>query len=126
MHVDIKRGKPSVTEYRVVEDFTHFSLIEAVILTGRTHQIRIHFKHLGHPLAVDALYANKEELYLSEIKRKRFNLKKNTDERPLLTRVPLHAHSLRLNHPITNELIEVNSEVPKDMRAILSQLRKWN
>jgi RluA family pseudouridine synthase len=126
MHVDIKRGKPSVTEYRVVEDFTHFSLIEAVILTGRTHQIRIHFKHLGHPLAVDAFYANKEELYLSEIKRKRFNLKKNTDERPLLTRVPLHAHSLRLNHPVTKELIEVDSEVPKDMRAILSQLRKWN
>ena len=114
MHVDRKRGKPSVTEYRVVEDFTHFSLIEAVILTGRTHQIRIHFKHLGHPLAVDALYANKEELFLSEIKRKRFNLKKDTDERPLLARVPLHAHSLRLKHPITQELIDVNSDVPKD------------
>lgn len=126
MHVDVKRGKPSVTEYRVVENFTQFALIEAVILTGRTHQIRIHFKHLGHPLAVDALYANKEELYLSEIKRKRFNLKKNTDERPLLTRVPLHAHSLRFKHPITKEMIEVNSEVPKDMRATLNQLRKWN
>lgn len=126
MHVDIKRGKPSVTEYRVVENFTQFALIEAVILTGRTHQIRIHFKHLGHPLAVDALYANKEALYLSEIKRKRFNLKKNTDERPLLTRVPLHAHSLRLKHPITKEIIEVNSELPKDMRASLNQLRKWS
>ncbi|BDS11076.1 RluA family pseudouridine synthase [Aureispira anguillae] len=126
MHVDIKRGKPSVTEYQVIEAFGQFSLVEATILTGRTHQIRIHFKHLGHPLAVDALYANKSELYLSEIKRKRFNLKKNTDERPLLSRVPLHAHSLKLLHPVTNEPIDINCEVPKDMRAILSQLRKWS
>lgn len=125
MHIDIKRGKPSITEYRVVEDFVQFSLIEAVILTGRTHQIRIHFKHLGHPLAVDALYGNKEALFLSEIKRKRFNLKKNTDEQPLLVRVPLHAHALSFQHPITEETISVECKAPKDMRAVLNQLRKW-
>lgn len=125
MHIDIKRGKPSVTEYEVVESFGHFSLVEATILTGRTHQIRIHLKHLGHPLAVDPLYANKTELYLSEIKRKKFNLKKNTDERPLLTRVPLHAHYLHLKHPVTAEELEVRCEYPKDMRAVLNQLRKW-
>lgn len=126
MHIDIKRGKPSVTEYEVVESFGQYSLVEATILTGRTHQIRIHLKYLGHALAVDPLYANKSELYLSEIKRKKFNLKKNTDERPLLTRVPLHAHYLNLKHPITEEVIEVKSEYPKDIRAVLNQLRKWN
>lgn len=126
MHVDIKRGKPSITAYKVVEDFEQFSLLEATILTGRTHQIRVHFKHLGHPLAVDPLYANKSELYLSEIKRKRFNLKKDTEERPILTRVPLHAHFLSFVHPITKEKLEINCALPKDMRAILNQLKKWS
>lgn len=125
MRVDIKRGKPSVTEYKVLDSYGQFALIEATILTGRTHQIRIHLKHLGHPLAVDPLYANKEELYLSEIKRKKFNLKKHTDERPLLTRVPLHAHYLSFEHPITQKAIEIECVYPKDMRAILNQLNKW-
>lgn len=126
MHVDIKRGKPSVTEYKVVEAFSRFALVEAKILTGRTHQIRVHLKHIGYPLAVDAKYAQKEELYLSEIKRKKFNLKKATEERPLLSRMPLHAHQLTFKHPITQEKIHVQSELPKDMRAILNQLRKWD
>lgn len=126
MHVNLKRGKASVTEYEVMESFVQFSLVEATILTGRTHQIRIHLKHLGHPLAVDPLYANKTELYLSEIKRKKFNLKKNTDERPLLTRVPLHAHYLKLKHPVTGVDVEIECAYPKDMRAIMSQLRKWS
>ncbi len=126
MRVDIKRGKPSLTEYKVVESFGSFSLLEVTILTGRTHQIRVHLKHLGYPLAVDGLYTQKEALYLSEIKRKKFNLKKNTDERPLLTRVPLHAYQLILEHPITQAQIDIKSELPKDMRAILNQLRKWD
>jgi 23S rRNA pseudouridine1911/1915/1917 synthase len=124
--IDIKRGKSSQTEYKVIESFDNFSLVEATILTGRTHQIRVHLKHLGYPLAVDANYIKKEALYLSEIKHKKFNLKKNTEERPLLERVPLHAHYLSLVHPITKEKISIESELPKDMRAVLNQLRKWN
>jgi len=126
MHVDIKRGKPSVTEYKLLEAFDRFSLVEAKILSGRMHQIRVHMKHIGHPLAVDERYAEKKDLYLSEVKRKRFNLKKDTVERPILSRVPLHAHYLSFEHPITQEKIEVKSEVPKDMRAVLTQLRKWS
>jgi 23S rRNA pseudouridine1911/1915/1917 synthase len=101
-------------------------LVEATILTGRMHQIRVHFKHLGYPLAVDPLYTKKETLFLSEIKHKKFNLKKEEDELPLLSRVPLHAYHLSFIHPITKEAISINSDLPKDMQAILNQLRKWS
>lgn len=126
MHVDIKRGKPSVTAYKVLESFDNFSLVEATILTGRMHQIRVHFKHLGYPLAVDPLYTKKENLFLSEIKHKKFNLKKEEDELPILSRVPLHSYYLSFVHPITKEPITVNSDLPKDMQATLNQLRKWS
>ncbi|MGH1339042.1 MAG: RluA family pseudouridine synthase [Aureispira sp.] len=126
MRVDIKRGKPSVTVYKTVETFDHYALLEAIILTGRTHQIRVHCKHLGHPLVVDPLYGSAEALYLSEIKRKRFKLKKMSDERPLLNRVPLHAYRLELSHPISGETIIQECPLPKDFRAVLNQLRKWD
>lgn len=125
MRIDLKRGKPSVTIYETLESFDGYALLEAYIETGRTHQIRVHFKHLGHPLVVDPLYANKETLYLSEIKRKRFNLKKDTEERPLLQRVPLHSYSLELTHPMTQQPIQVSCPLPKDLQATLNQLRKW-
>jgi 23S rRNA pseudouridine1911/1915/1917 synthase len=126
MHIDLKRGKPSVTNYKVIESFGGFSLVEATILTGRTHQIRVHLKHLGYPLAVDVAYTQKDALYLSEIKRRKFNLKKNTKERPLISRVPLHAYHLSFLHPVCDEKISVESDLPKDMRALLNQLRKWD
>lgn len=126
MHVDVKRGKPSITAYKVLESFDNFSLVEATILTGRMHQIRVHLKHLGYPLAVDPLYTKKETLFLSEIKHKKFNLKKEEDELPLLSRVPLHAYHLSFVHPITKEAISIDSDLPKDMQATLNQLRKWS
>jgi 23S rRNA pseudouridine1911/1915/1917 synthase len=124
--VDIKRGKPSTTHYKMKEKFGTFSLLDVHILTGRTHQIRVHLQHIGHPLAVDELYTKKAAFYLSEIKRRKFNLKKETEETPLLARVPLHAYSLSLIHPVTKEPVLAEAEPPKDMRAALNQLRKWN
>ncbi len=126
MRIDAKRGKPSITAYEVVEEFGHYALLQATILTGRMHQIRIHFKHLGHGLVVDPLYGSPDGLYLSEIKRKRFNLKRESDERPLLSRVPLHSYRLQLLHPISGETITQECPMPKDMRATLNQLRKWD
>lgn len=126
MRVDVKRGKPSVTTYEVVEEFDHYALLETSILTGRTHQIRVHCKHIGHPLVVDPLYSGVDALYLSEIKRKRFNLNRMGQERPLLSRVPLHAHCLQLLHPISGKIITQKCPLPKDFRAVLNQLRKWD
>jgi len=120
------KGKPSITNYEVIEAFKQYSLVACSILTGRTHQIRVHLQYIGHPLAVDESYGGAKALYLSEIKRRKFNLSKGTDERPMLERVPLHAHVLILTHPKTHKKIEFKAEMPKDMRAIINQLRKWD
>jgi 23S rRNA pseudouridine1911/1915/1917 synthase len=119
-------GKPSLTFYRTLERFKHYTLAEALIKTGRTHQIRVHFTSIGFPLAVDSIYGRKDKLFLSEIKGKKFKLGKFTDEeRPILERTSLHSYRLRVDHPHTNERMTFQTELPKDLAATLSQLRKW-
>jgi len=120
------QGKPSLTFYRVLERFKRYTLAEALIKTGRTHQIRVHFQSIGYPLAVDALYGRRSRFLLSEIKGKSYKTGKfSEEERPLMERTSLHAARLRLDHPVTGELMEFISELPKDFQAILTQLRKW-
>ncbi len=119
-------GKPSLTFYRALERFRHFTLAEALIKTGRTHQIRVHFQSIGYPLAVDALYGRRAAFYLSEIKGKSYKTGKfSGEERPLMERTSLHAFRLRIDQPTTGERIEFKTELPKDFNALLTQLRKW-
>lgn len=119
-------GKPSLTFYRAIERFQRFTLVEAQIKTGRTHQIRVHFQSIGYPLAIDALYGRREQFLLSEVKGKKYKSGKFTEEeRPLMERTSLHAARLRLQHPVTGEMMEFKSELLKDFTAVLSQLRKW-
>lgn len=119
-------GKPSLTFYRAAERFQRFTLVEAQIKTGRTHQIRVHFQSIGYPLAVDALYGRREAFLLSEIKGKKYKSGKFTEEeRPLMKRTSLHAARLRLQHPVTGAVMEFMAPLPKDFTAVLSQLRKW-
>jgi 23S rRNA pseudouridine1911/1915/1917 synthase len=121
----VAKGKPSTTEYKVLEQFKHYSLLECKILTGRMHQIRVHLQHIGTPLAVDPQYGGKEAIFLSEIKQRKFNLSKGTEEQAILSRVPLHALRLELKHPADGNPIAFEAEPPKDIRALLNQLRKW-
>ncbi len=119
-----KRGKPSVTDYKVLESFGKFSLVEFQIHTGRTHQIRVHMQSLGHPIVCDALYGDPAPVYLSSIK-KNYNLSKNElDERPILSRLALHSFRLKFDTPdgITHD---IEAPLPKDFRALVQQLRKW-
>lgn len=121
-----KRGKPSITDYKIIKNFKSFSQIYIRIHTGRMHQIRVHMQYLGNPLIVDALYGNRQAFFLSEIKNKKFKLSKFEDnERPLLTRQPLHAQKLIFVHPITEQKIEISAPIPKDMQAVISQMEKW-
>jgi 23S rRNA pseudouridine1911/1915/1917 synthase len=118
-----KKGKPSVTDYSVADTFGMFSLLNFQIHTGRTHQIRVHMKHIGNPIVCDPLYGDGKPVLLSSFKRK-FNLSKDQlDERPILSRLALHAHRLKFTDA-AGKKYEFEAQLQKDMKALLQQLRK--
>lgn len=118
--IDEKRGKQSSTKFKILKKFGRFTLIEAKPISGRTHQIRIHLKHLGYSILCDSLYGSREPIFLSNIKRSWRGDK--FEERPILNRLALHAECLKFVHPITNKVIEVHAEYAKDMNSLLKQL----
>jgi 23S rRNA pseudouridine1911/1915/1917 synthase len=122
MSIDEKHGKESFTEYKLLENFDGYALVEARPRTGRTHQIRIHLSAIGLPILADPLYGNDNGFYLSSIKR---NYKTNGEEQPLLSRTALHAYSLSITHPATGEKVTVEAPMPKDFEAVLKALRKY-
>ncbi|HKC35518.1 MAG TPA: RluA family pseudouridine synthase [Chitinophagaceae bacterium] len=118
-----RKGKESLTDYEVLEDFKIFSWVQFQILTGRTHQIRVHAKHIGHPIVCDDLYGDGKPILLSSLKHK-FKLSKNElEERPILNRLALHALSLKFINT-NGEAIKLEAPLSKDLRALLQQLRK--
>jgi len=121
-----KLGKQSSSSFKILERWKGFSLLECRPHTGRLHQIRIHLQHAGHALMIDPKYGSRTAFKISEIKRKKFNIKKNTVERPLISRQTLHARSLSFIHPATKEKVTFECEYPKDLRALKNQLTKWN
>ena len=118
-----KKGKLSLTDYEVLEDFGIFSWLQFQIHTGRTHQIRVHMQHLGHPIACDELYGDGKPIFISAFKSKFKLAKKQEEEKPILNRLALHAHKLKFYERGGNA-IELEAEVPKDLKATLQQLRK--
>lgn len=117
------KGKPSVTDYEVLETFRAFSWMQFRIHTGRTHQIRVHMQHIGHPIACDELYGNGEPVRLSAIKRN-FKLSHNElEERPMLSRLALH--SWKLAFELGGKNYDLEAPLSKDLKATLQQLRKW-
>ena len=124
MMVTNRKGKPSHTDYKVLETFKAFSWLQFQIHTGRTHQIRVHMKEIGHPIVCDELYGDGKPILISSIKKK-YNLSKDAEEeRPILSRLGLHSSQLRFT--LHKKLYDFAAEPPKDLRALLQQLRKNN
>jgi RluA family pseudouridine synthase len=115
--------KKSRTNWVMKDRFKGVSLLAVFPVTGRRHQIRVHLKAMGHPLAVDPYYGG-ESLLLSEFKRK-YKLGKHQEERPLMERLTLHARSLSFAHPTSGEPMTISAELPKDFRSALAALEKW-
>lgn len=119
-----RRGKAALTDYEVVETIGPYSFLQFRIHTGRTHQIRIHMHSIGHPIACDDLYGDGKPIFLSGIKRN-FKLSKSEEaERPLLARLALHSQLLRFTDA-GGRPHAIEAPLPKDLRALLQQLRKW-
>ena len=97
--IDFENGEHAVTHYRVVEEQNGHSLVSLILETGRTHQIRVHMKYIGHPLVGDYLY-NPDMEYID--------------------RQALHSHRLSFTHPVTGEKMEFTAPLPADMRKILT------
>ncbi len=118
------KGKEALTLFEVEEQFRTCALLNVDIKTGRTHQIRVHFASAGHPLLVDSVYGQHDKFLLSSVKRKY----KQTDEeeRPVISRLTLHASSLTITHPVTGEQMTFTSPLPHDLEALLKLLRKYD
>lgn len=124
MRVDPKNGKRSRTEIEVLEKLSRYTLLRCRPLTGRTHQIRIHLRHMDLPIVGDSLYGGRP-LFLSSLK-KNYVLKPGREERPLMGRVALHAEQLQLlQHPITGEPVTINAPWPKDFTVTVKYLRQY-
>jgi 23S rRNA pseudouridine1911/1915/1917 synthase len=108
MSVDQVAGRSAVSRFKVIERFGEdFTLAEVSLETGRTHQIRVHFKHIGHPVAGDPEYS------------------RGKSARQLgLDRQFLHSCRLKFDHPFTGETLQFASELPGDLKEVLTELRK--
>jgi RluA family pseudouridine synthase len=118
--IDDLRGKPSITHLRVLERFARHTLLEALPKTGRTHQIRAHLAALGFPIVADALYRGGNSLSLANLQGQ--HAPRKTPE-PLIERVALHALSLVIVHPASNEPMRFTAPYPADLNEALSCLR---
>ncbi len=118
-----RRGKQAITDFKVLQDFKIYSRVQFQIHTGRTHQIRVHAKEMGHPLVCDAIYGDGKPVLLSAFKNK-FKLSKDEpDEKPLLNRLALHAFQLQIED-LNGEMLLLEAPLHKDLRATLQQLEK--
>ncbi|MBS1760895.1 MAG: RluA family pseudouridine synthase [Bacteroidetes bacterium] len=119
-----RKGKEALTDYEVLENFGIYSWMQFRIHTGRTHQIRVHLKEIGHSIACDPLYGDAKPIFVSALKKK-FNLSKNEEnERPILNRLALHAYLLSFTD-FKGETVTLEASIPKDIKATLQQLTKF-
>jgi 23S rRNA pseudouridine1911/1915/1917 synthase len=115
----ISNGKDALTHFRVIDRFKSHTHVKAILETGRTHQIRVHLSHIGHPLIGDSVYGG----------RVRFPKKASQELKIVLSnfhRQALHSKKLSLSHPLTGKFMSWKAELPDDMRELVNTLRKFD
>jgi 23S rRNA pseudouridine1911/1915/1917 synthase len=105
------RGKRALTHYRTIEPLKNATLVECRLETGRTHQVRVHMAHIGHPLVGDPVYGRARKPLSDVLKARNF------------ARQALHAAHLGFIHPVTGNRIALDSTLPQDMRELIDELR---
>lgn len=119
---DENKGKWAVTHYKLLEDLRYVALVQCNLETGRTHQIRAHMKHIGHPLFSDAMYGGDRILRGNPVGSYK-SFVENAFK--LLPRQALHAKSLGFEHPRTRQWLQFDSELPDDFRSVLEKWRNY-
>lgn len=119
---DSEIGKPAVTHYRVIERFGYVTLVECILETGRTHQIRAHMKHIGHPLFSDERYGGTEILRGERTGSYRQFVLNGFKQCP---RQALHAKTLGFVHPKTKQQMDFTSELPEDMQGLIEKWQRY-
>jgi 23S rRNA pseudouridine1911/1915/1917 synthase len=116
---DAAAGRTAQTFYQVQERFDGFATLAVLPKTGRTHQIRVHLSHIGCPVLCDRQYGGRAEITRGEIRRD------PGDGLVLLARQALHARRLRLVHPVSGQVLEVEAPLPADLAGVLAELREY-
>jgi len=114
-------GREAVTDYRVLERYRGYSLLEIWPHTGRTHQIRVHLAHLGTPVACDKLYGREKTIYLSTLRER----PRTADEPQIMARQALHATAITFRHPHSGETVSFTAKLHADMRELLGALSTY-
>ena len=112
-------GKEAATFYEVLERFRGYAFVRCKPSTGRTHQIRVHLAHIGHPVLADKAYSGRDRLTLGDL----LGPEAPDADRVLIDRQALHAHDLRLVHPVTGRELHLTAPLPDDMAGALAALR---
>jgi 23S rRNA pseudouridine1911/1915/1917 synthase len=115
-------GKHAITHYKVLERMNYVTLVECRLETGRTHQIRVHLKHIGHTLFNDAEYGG-DKILKGTVYTKYKQFVENCFE--LCSRCALHAKTLGFVHPLTGKTIFFNSDLPDDMQQVIEKWRHY-
>ncbi len=115
-------GKPAVTHWRVIERFGYVTLVECILETGRTHQIRAHMRHIGHPLFADERYGGMEVLRGERSSTYKAYIQNCFN---LCPRQALHARTLGFVHPKTKKQMDFTSELPDDLRQLIEKWRSY-
>ena len=119
---DGDHGKEAITHYEVMDRFGYVTLVRCILETGRTHQIRVHMKYIGHPLFNDDTYGG-DKIVKGTIYAKYKQFVDNCFE--LCPRQALHAKTLGFVHPVTNALLEFDTELPNDMQQVIEKWRSY-
>jgi len=123
VYEDMEGGKEAITNYKVIERFGYVTLISCRLQTGRTHQIRVHMKHLGHTLFNDERYGG-NKILKGTVYSKYKQFVDNCFR--LLPRQALHAKTLGFIHPKSKEKISFNSEIPEDIASVIDKWRLYS
>lgn len=114
-----KGGKHAATEFTVIKEWRFLSYVRLKLRTGRTHQIRVHLAHIGHPVFGDATYGGRNEYWGGESRPRR---QQAVNLLEVMRRQALHAKTLSFHHPKTNDLLQFDSDLPTDMKEVIRML----